>query len=239
MVLLPDSGGKVETATYRYVLRGDPTHAKFRGNVRPCLESALRIVAAACMCLAVALLTPAGTAAQQCPAPEPGAPIRFVHAREIAWTNADGNVVRHRTGETRYRDAVLVAVDADTLRARIETAEVALPLSEVRDFRVRCPVGAGRSAFRGLRTGLFVGAGTGLVLGLIAGSAEDSYFGDSPVGVALLGAGALGAAGGLVGALIGASLGQGTAWTRVPLLAPPAPGSSGEWTVGVRVPLGR
>ena len=199
---------------------------------------------------AVVLLAalPGALDAQTCRRAAPGTPVRFVHdPMAAAEASAPGTPTHPWRGRREYRDATFTRLDGDTLRVMLEGVPAAFPAREVTRFQVECPVSAGTSLGLGLTRGALVGGAAGLIMGLC--NPKMDIFGDEgacegPTSNSVTGATAAGAvAGAILGTVLGglsALLSNGTEWQTVSLVtAPPAAGISGEWEVGVRIPLRR
>lgn len=146
--------------------------------------------------------------------------LLLVTTASPVYSQADsGRRVRVTTSasEERHWTGTLISVDGDSVR--LVSAEdrlvVALPIAKV--LRMEQSRRKRSNAGRGAVIGALVGGGTGLILGLIASSEEDSFYEIGPgevVGVTALLA-AVGAGG---GALIG-SMSHRDQWEPLPLPA--------------------
>lgn len=190
---------------------------------------------------------PGSVDAQSCRRPVPGAPVRFVHDTMARVATAPtGAPVRPWRSRREYRDATFTALEGDTLRVTTGGVPAAFHTEEVTGLQVECPVSAAAFLGKGLSVGALVGGAAGLVLGLC--NPRIDIFGEEggcqgPTRDAVTGTTAAGAlAGAVVGAVLGglgALLSGGTEWQPVSMTAAPAASPGGEWTVGVRLPLGR
>ncbi|MDH3290979.1 MAG: hypothetical protein OEO20_07595 [Gemmatimonadota bacterium] len=100
----------------------------------------------------------------------------------------------------------------------VDSPAVAVPLAMV--SRLEAPAGRRSNWDKGARAGALVGGGVGLLLGVAYAACDDSWVcpqsGGEKIGAVVVGAVAVGFAGGLVGTMIGA-LSSRDAWRDVPL----------------------
>ncbi|HEX7336815.1 MAG TPA: hypothetical protein VF252_06360 [Gemmatimonadales bacterium] len=128
------------------------------------------------------------------------------------------------SGSPRARIGTLVSMDSNALhfRSAKDSSLISVPTGSL--VRLEQSMGRKSNAGRGAFIGALVGAGTGLLLGLLASAAEDdrdSFYDVGPEDVFAATA-VLGAAGAGVGALIGA-MSHRDRWEPVPL-----PGGTGR-----------
>jgi hypothetical protein len=174
-------------------------------------EAAMRRVSLSCIMI---LLWPPAAALSQGVNLEPGQQVR----------------VTAPTYDLHRTPATFRAMRSDTLRLDftrkrldhgsvvVDSLAVAVPLAMVSKLEV--PAGRRSNWDKGARTGALVGGGVGLLLGVAYAACDDSWVcpqsGGEKVGAVVVGAVAVGLAGGLVGTMIGA-LSSRDAWHDVPL----------------------